>query len=168
MNLTFVHSLLQLITCIKHCIIICVAIAWGATYFVVFEPSYIEITLMQMFNLTSTQYSYIISIAYYTAIIGALFTPFLLNYVSALNALIIVQFLSLIGQILFKIPIYFKSNNYIWLLYISRMCIDFSIAGTDALFFMLLTFWFGKSKDINFASGISVSIAQITRPLLIH
>lgn len=54
---------------IKWFIIICVAIAWGATCFAVFEQSYIEVTLMHMFGLSSSQYSYIIAMSYYVALI---------------------------------------------------------------------------------------------------
>ena len=124
-------------------------------------PSYIETLLMDEYGWSTTDFSYVISAAYYTAMVVPFITPYTIYHIfngNLLSALIFFQSIGfLVGAILFAISIIFDANLII--VYTSRVIIGIGWGGTDSLIITILIFWFGKS-NISTASACIIIAAE--------
>ena len=151
---------------VKWYMCIAASLAWFSQHYVLWYPAYIESALINKYNWSSAEYSYIISIPYFLAIITPLFIPYILHWDkilpfkgSIISTLIFIQFIGFtLSSILLYLSILLLNGN-IYLIYISRILMGIGVGGTDSLSMSLLIFWFGEN-GISLAAAFTIIGAE--------
>ena len=121
---------------------------WMATYHCIFSISALQTTLMNDLSLDNTQFALLTSIVFLFAMLSALFTPWIINIIGIYWCLIFASFICIIGQSIFIMGIFFKTQTY---LYFGRILIGITLGIDDVAVNTTNSLWFAKSKWVSMA-----------------
>ena len=109
-------------------------VSWMCVYYVAWLPSFIEDSFLDYYNFTSSEFSYVISICYFGAMIGTFGASFSLMTTNYTTTVIKFNILLFISHGCVVVILYYYHNQYmvlpyVWLL-IVRFFVGICIGGT--------------------------------------
>ena len=150
-------------------IVFALAFSWIAGYYVAWLPTFVEDSVINDYNFSSAEFSYIISMSYLGAAIGSFFGSFGImssnfNHILTLYCFLLLLFASNVFMII--IFYYYFDNEwmfipYFWLLVI-RFAIGICVGAIDTIISSMIDFWFeGNENTISLAFGILLTMLEV-------
>ena len=151
----------------KWHIVFCCGVAWLSVYYVLWTPAYIEHSIINEYNYSSAEYSYLIAICYLGAAIGSFSSSYhiLIHNHNHLETLTLFLALLILSTAMFTFVLYFYHEiwmiiPYFWLL-VSRFLAGICVGAIDTLIQSVVNFWFTNDLDyLSIAFGILMATLE--------